>query len=122
MKVSKTAKKGARALFLAVHTEGRLDQAKVRSLLAMVTERRPAGGAEILHEFHRLVRLELESHSALVESAEKLTAVEVAAIEKSFIDGDKRMTRIEYLLYVLIAAVLLGPGFAGELVKKILGL
>jgi hypothetical protein len=32
------------------------------------------------------------------------------------------MTRIEYLLYVLIAAVLLGPGFAGELVKKILGL
>ena len=83
MKVSKTAKKGARALFLAVHTEGRLDQAKVRSLLAMVIERRPAGGAEILHEFHRLVRLELESHSALVESAEKLTAVEVAAIEKS---------------------------------------
>ena len=45
-----------------------------------------------------------------------------AAIEKSFIDGDKRMTRIEYLLYVLIAAVLLGPGFAGELVKKVLGL
>ena len=45
-----------------------------------------------------------------------------AAIEKSFVDGDKRMTRIEYLLYVLIAAVLLGPGFAGELVKKILGL
>jgi hypothetical protein len=32
------------------------------------------------------------------------------------------MTRIEYLLYVVIAAVLLGPGFAGELVKKILGL
>jgi hypothetical protein len=26
------------------------------------------------------------------------------------------------LLYVVIAAVLLGPGFAGELVKKILGL
>ena len=45
-----------------------------------------------------------------------------AAIEKSFVDGDKRMTRIEYLLYVLIAAVLLGPGFAGELVKKVLGL
>jgi hypothetical protein len=32
------------------------------------------------------------------------------------------MTRIEYLLYVVIAAVLLGPGFAGELVKKIIGL
>jgi hypothetical protein len=32
------------------------------------------------------------------------------------------MTRIEYLIYVVIAAVLFGPGFAGELVKKILGL
>lgn len=45
-----------------------------------------------------------------------------AAIEKSFESGSKRMTRIEYLLYVVIAAVLLGPGFAGELVKKVLGL
>jgi hypothetical protein len=45
-----------------------------------------------------------------------------AAIEKCFSSGSQRMTRIEYLLYVVIAAVLLGPGFAGELVKKILGL
>lgn len=53
---------------------------------------------------------------------EAVCAERYAAIEKSFLDGDKRMTRIEYLLYVLIAAVLLGPGFAGELVKKVLGL
>jgi len=45
-----------------------------------------------------------------------------AAIEKSFVSGDKRMTRIEYLIYILIAAVLFGPGVAGELVKTILGL
>jgi len=45
-----------------------------------------------------------------------------AAIEKSFISGDKRMTRIEYLIYILIAAVLFGPGVAGEFVKKILGM
>jgi len=53
---------------------------------------------------------------------EAVCAERYAAIEKSFIDGDKRMTRIEYLLYVVIAGVLLGPGFAGELVKKLLGL
>ena len=53
---------------------------------------------------------------------EAVCAERYAAIERSFIEGDKRMTRIEYLLYVLIAAVLLGPGFAGELVKKVLGL
>jgi hypothetical protein len=45
-----------------------------------------------------------------------------AAIEKSFISGDKRMTRIEYLLYIMIVCVLFGPGVAGEFVKKILGL
>lgn len=45
-----------------------------------------------------------------------------AAIEKSFTEGDKRMTRIEYLLYAVIVCVLFGPGVAGEFVKKILGL
>ena len=45
-----------------------------------------------------------------------------AAIEKSFVTGDKRMTRIEYLLYIMIVCVLFGPGVAGEFMKKILGL
>jgi|TARA_R110002126_G_scaffold175712_1_gene324328 hypothetical protein len=53
---------------------------------------------------------------------EAICSERYAAIEKSFVDGDKRMTRIEYLIYIVIAAVLFGPGFAGELVKKILGL
>jgi hypothetical protein len=53
---------------------------------------------------------------------EAVCAERYAAIEKSFTDGDKRMSRIEYLLYIVIVAVLFGPGFAGELVKKVLGL
>ena len=53
---------------------------------------------------------------------EAVCAQRYTAIEKSFVDGDKRMTRIEYLLYVVIGAVLLGPGFAGELIKIVLGL
>jgi hypothetical protein len=36
--------------------------------------------------------------------------------------GDKRMTKIEYLLYAVIAAVLFGPGVAAEFVKKLMGL
>jgi hypothetical protein len=32
------------------------------------------------------------------------------------------MNRIEYLLYVVILAVLLGPGVAAEFVKKVFGL
>jgi hypothetical protein len=53
---------------------------------------------------------------------EAVCAERYAAIERSFVDGDKRMTRIEYLLYAVIVCVLFGPGVAGELIKKILGL
>ena len=36
--------------------------------------------------------------------------------------GDKRMTKIEYLLYAVMVAVLFGPGVAAEFVKKMFGL
>lgn len=32
------------------------------------------------------------------------------------------MTKIEYLLYAVIIAVLLGPGVAAEFVRKLLGI
>jgi hypothetical protein len=44
------------------------------------------------------------------------------SIQARFDDGSKRMTKIEYLLYILIAVVLLGPGVAAEFVKKLLGI
>ncbi len=33
--------------------------------------------------------------------------------------GDKRMTKIEYLLYVVMVIVLLGPGAGAEFFKKL---
>lgn len=65
---------------------------------------------------------QIDETEAKLQTHEQICALRYAAIEKSFVSGSQRMTRIEYLLYVVIAAVLLGPGFAGELVKKILGL
>jgi len=44
------------------------------------------------------------------------------SIDRSLRDGDKRMTKIEYLLYAVMICVLFGPGVAGEFVKKLLGL
>ena len=43
-------------------------------------------------------------------------------ISDSLYAGDKRMTKIEYLLYAVIAAVLFGPGVAAEFIKKLFGL
>lgn len=53
---------------------------------------------------------------------EAICAQRYEAIQKTLADGDKRMTKIEYLLYALIVVVLFGPGVAAEFVKKLLGL
>ena len=62
---------------------------------------------------------EVEANLALHE---KVCAERYASIQASFKEGDKRMTKIEYLLYAVIIAVLLGPGVAAEFVRKLLGL
>lgn len=43
-------------------------------------------------------------------------------IEDRLEKGDKRMTRIEYLLYAVIIVQLFGPGVAAEFVKKLFNL
>lgn len=53
---------------------------------------------------------------------EAICAERYSSIANTLKDGDKRMTKIEYLLYAAILAVLLGPGVAAEFVKKIFGL
>lgn len=53
---------------------------------------------------------------------EAVCAQRYEGIQKSFDAGEKRMTKIEYLLYGVILAVLFGPGVAAEFVKKLLGM
>ena len=64
-----------------------------------------------------------------MESVETKLAVHEAvcserynSIDRSLRDGDKRMGKIELLLYGVIIAVLFGPGVAADFVKKLLGL
>ena len=53
---------------------------------------------------------------------EAICASRYEGIQARFDDGSKRMSRIEYLLYVVILVVLLGPGVAADFVKKLLGI
>lgn len=53
---------------------------------------------------------------------EAICAQRYESIQTRFDEGSKRMNRIEYLLYVVILVVLLGPGVAAEMVKKVFGL
>jgi hypothetical protein len=71
----------------------------------------------------------MDSNHELVNETDKRLSVHEAVcasryenIQSRFDDGSKRMTKIEYLLYIVIAVVLLGPGVAAEMVKKIFGI
>ena len=66
-------------------------------------------------DFMEQVEKELAVHEAIC-------AERYVSITESLKAGDKRMTKIEYLLYGVIVAVLFGPGVAAEFFKKIIGL
>lgn len=55
-------------------------------------------------------------------SHEAVCAERYKGIVDSLDKGSQRMTKIEYLLYAVMAAVLLGPGSAAEFFKKFIGL
>jgi len=52
---------------------------------------------------------------------EAVCAERYEGIQDALKKGVKRMQKIEYLLYAVIGSVLLGPNFAAELIKKLLG-
>jgi hypothetical protein len=64
----------------------------------------------------------VDATDARLSTHEAVCAQRYEKIHDSLDAGEKRMTKIEYLLYAVIAAVLLGPGVAAEMVKKLFGL
>ena len=63
-----------------------------------------------------------ENLEAKLAVHEAICSERYGKISDSLSSGDKRMTKIEYLLYAVIAAVLFGPGVAAEFIKKMFGL
>jgi F-type H+-transporting ATPase subunit delta len=74
MKLSKESRRLSKQLFRSSLTAGRIDDAKVRALVASIIEGKPRHYVAVLKEYQRLVRLELQSRHAVVESAEPLSA------------------------------------------------
>ena len=52
---------------------------------------------------------------------EAICAERYNQIYSSLKEGDRRMTKIEYLLYAVMACVLLGPGVAAVFIQKLFG-
>jgi predicted nucleic acid-binding Zn ribbon protein len=63
----------------------------------------------------------LEDTETRLAIHEVLCSERYKRIDESLSTGEKRMAKIEYLLYAVILVVLLGPGVAAEFVKKLIG-
>ncbi len=69
MKISRDAQRHARRLFDASFIEGRLDAQRSIAVADELIATKPRHGFQILKEFVRLIRLEVQRHTALIESA-----------------------------------------------------
>jgi len=69
MKINKQARRDGKSLFRTCLQNDQLDETRVRATVTAVLERKPRGYLGVLHHFTRLVKLEIQRRSALVESA-----------------------------------------------------
>ncbi|MCE9520048.1 MAG: F0F1 ATP synthase subunit delta [Verrucomicrobia bacterium] len=74
MKISKDAVRASRLLLRACFdASGRLHTSRVKRVVKLVGEKKPRNYMAILHSFQRLVRLELEKRTAVIESVTDLS-------------------------------------------------
>jgi hypothetical protein len=64
----------------------------------------------------------ISTTEAKLQTHEAICAQRYEQITHTLDKGDKRMTKIEYWIYAVLAAVLLGPGAAAEFFKKLIGI
>ena len=64
----------------------------------------------------------IDATEARLSTHEEVCAMRYEKINESLAQGEARMTKIEYLLYAVMAVVLLGPGVGAEFFKKFIGL
>jgi F-type H+-transporting ATPase subunit delta len=81
MKANRKAKRAARQVFHLCVVDGRLDEARVRRVAHRLGSSRRRGTLAVLTDFQRLVRLDHDRHTALVESATPLDGPERAEIQ-----------------------------------------
>jgi F-type H+-transporting ATPase subunit delta len=81
MRVNKEIRRLSREMLRASFTDGQLDRGKVASLVQSLTARQPRHYINVLQNYKRLLRLELEKRRAVIESAVELEPRVAADIE-----------------------------------------
>lgn len=96
MKISKEARRTSRQLFRACMAEGKLDEARVRTVVSSVSQSKPRGYIAILDAFARLVANEVDRQRAIVESATELTAPVQSELQSSLSKKYARPLSLEF--------------------------
>ncbi len=81
MKLSRESRRQARELFELTLVDGRLDTSRLNTIFGEVAEKKPRDYMPVLKELTRLVRLEVASHHAVIESATPLAPDKVREFE-----------------------------------------
>lgn len=80
MKNSKQARRQAKLLLQACRTDGVLNEDLVRQTVSVLLAKKPRGYMDILKQFLRLLKLDRQARTALVESAVELTPDQVQEV------------------------------------------
>lgn len=73
MKINKEIRQLSRKMLRASFTDGRLDHGKIASLFEAIIAKKPRNYVDLLKNYRRLLRIEVEKRRAKVESASQLS-------------------------------------------------
>lgn len=83
MKISKEARRTSRQLFRVCMVDGKLDESRVRTVVAGIASSKPRGYIGMLDAFSRLVANEVDRQRAQVESASALAPATQTELQAS---------------------------------------
>jgi F-type H+-transporting ATPase subunit delta len=72
MKINKEIRQLSREMLRASFTDGQLDPARISSVIDSVTARKPRNYIDVLKNYRRLLRLEVEKRRARIETASEM--------------------------------------------------
>ena len=83
MKINKEIRQLSRQFLRASFVDGQLDRGRISSVVRLLTEKKPRHYVDILENYKRLIRLEVEKRHARVESATQLNSETNSRIMKN---------------------------------------
>jgi F-type H+-transporting ATPase subunit delta len=80
MKVNKEIRRRSREMLRASFTDGQLDSGRIASLVDSLIARKPRNYVDVLKNYRRLLRLEVEKRRARIETASEVDRVATSKV------------------------------------------